>query len=223
MIKQKQIAETRRGEWRSSQEFLTVSRDLAADDSMHEALYDGLRSKVIHLFRSGASIEQVIDWRDAIIRMRSLIESEGVSNGLPLVSTRLEVLQDLNTDFIAQLNMFKPADLKNQPHFHKCLKLLESVHGKMARRELIKKLGLKEANGTRVLKILESERLISRERSGSAITVHLSPEGRKAIMDWESPPARTPRPTTVAKLTMQPIPGARSASYPVSRQIENVG
>jgi predicted transcriptional regulator len=209
MTDRKILAGVRRGEWPDASDYLKIVRELVADGYAHEALYDGLRSKIVHVLRAASSIDEVSEWRNALARTSSLltVESKGNAADSMLLKTRLNVLGDMGADMIAQLHSFAPAALKDQPHFKKCLLLLSSKNGEMSRVNLIEALGLKQANGTRVLKILEAERLILRRKVGAAVHVSLTPEGRKALMKWESPPTMV---GSTSKLTTAEIPGVET-------------
>jgi predicted transcriptional regulator len=210
------LAGVRRGEWPDTSDYLKIVRELISDRDAHEALYDGLRSKIVHVLRAASSIEEVSDWRNALARTSSLlaVECKGNTADSMLLEIRLNVLGDMGADMIAQLHSFAPAALKDQPHFKKCLLLLNAAQGKeMPRVNLIDALGLKQANGTRVLKILEAERLILRRKVGAAVHVTLTPEGRKALMTWGSPPARD---DSATKLTTDEIPGVEASSWSVN-------
>jgi DNA-binding MarR family transcriptional regulator len=203
------LAGVRRGEWPDTSDYLKIVRELISDRDAHEALYDGLRSKIVHVLRAASSIEEVSDWRNALARTSSLlaVECKGNTADSMLLEIRLNVLGDMGADMVAQLHSFAPAALKDQPHFKKCLLLLSAAQGEMTRVDLIDALGLKQANGTRVLKILEAERLILRKKVGAAVRVTLTPEGRKALMKWESPPTMV---GSTTKLTTAIIPGVET-------------
>lgn len=206
MTSQYQIAEARRGEWENAAEFLRDARALIENDMAHEALYDGLRSRMIHLLRSGAGFEQAESWRAAMARAAALVKPDDneAACGKGIIDARLHVLIDMGADLVSQIEHFSQAHLKDQPHFRKCLEILKAAQGELSRSDLLEQLGLKQANGTRVLKILESERLVRRERRGSHIYVLLLPQGQRALVEWARP-NRVPENAPV--LFTQPIPG----------------
>jgi DNA-binding MarR family transcriptional regulator len=128
--------------------------------------------------------------RGALARIAALAVGQAQSESIdPLqeLSIRIDTLRDLSAD-AKTFNAFYSVDrLKDQPHFMRCLEILEGERGEFSRGALLRALRLKEANGTRVLKTLEAARLIKRERQGQGVMVRLTPEGRKALLSWRSP------------------------------------
>lgn len=216
MASLKQLSQLRRAEWETSSQLLSDLRELIDDVSTYDALYDGLRCKITYLLRSGAVLEQVSSWQEAILTIKSQAAIK-IHEGLPeatVLDERLTVLRDVTSDLMAQLRLFAPSSLKDQPHYKACLKLLRaSSRGEMLKADLIEGLGLKDANGSRILKNLETERLIRRRREGRRVIAILTPEGRKAIMEWDSPPKGP-------KLTIDPIEGVHQKSWPAIRVSE---
>jgi predicted transcriptional regulator len=190
-VKELELAKVRRGEWETA-ELLGFARQFVAEPPQVDALYDGLRAKVGHLLRIASSAEEMAEWRNAIARVIALaLDCAPKSEPHPSMelAVRLGVLRDLSADSVAQEAFYGTDRLRDQPHFKKCLELLESNHGEMTRAKLLTDLGLKESNGTRVLKVLEGARLIRRHRESGAVRVRLTQDGRKALLQWRSPPA----------------------------------
>jgi DNA-binding MarR family transcriptional regulator len=182
-----EIAAIRNSEW-APDDFLGNARNWVADVAAHEAVYDSIRGKIGHLIRSGGERDALAGWSETASRLAGFAESH--VNGTDLntfnrLASRLEVLNDLAADAISTFTNYNVASLGGQPHFKACLEALELAGGKMRRQSLVTSLGLKEANGTRVLKVLEGVRLIRRQTSGGReVIVHLTAEGREAIADW---------------------------------------
>ena len=186
MIDAAEAAEIRRAEWDVS-EFLGKIRIFVGDTSAHEALYDGLRGKISDLLRSGAEGTEVEEWRDLLDQAIALASSrmEQSPDGYATLALRLNVLRDLNADILEQLSTYAVPDLYKFPHLQSCLEAIQNSNGEIARGLLISILGLKEANGTRVIKLLENVRLIRRRRSGRRVTVSITPEGREVLRGWK--------------------------------------
>ena len=183
MVDSRTLAEVRRAEWDSPKDFLEKARHWISEVEAYEALYDGLRHKISYLLRSGAPVEQISSWQNALSTVMGLASKSdhSTSEEASLLHQRLNVLRDFSSDLISQLNLFSVKALKDQPHFQACLKLLSENDSALPRKKILQMLGLKEANGTRVLKTLEAEKLIRREKRGRDVTVKLTSEGRRSL------------------------------------------
>ena len=95
------------------------------------------------------------------------------------------------------------------------MKLLSDNDSELPRKKILQMLGLKEANGTRVLKTLEAEKLIRREKRGRDVTVKLTSEGRRSLWLWDTPNV-SEQPT----LTTDVIDGVSSTEWNASSSAE---
>lgn len=178
---------------------LGAARDLVKSDDGREALYDGAREQIFAALRSETlSREEVVALKELVDRLAALAwgstESDEI-DPLQRLAVRCEVLRDLSADTVAYQDAYDVESLRGQPHFVRCVAMLYDHGGAMSRSDLIAGLKLKGPNGTRVLKVLEKARLLTRKR-GKSVEVALTLLGTKTAMAWRSPPSN-PLPSVI--------------------------
>ena len=197
------------------EQLMEAARDLVASEDGQEALYDGFRDRVATLIRSeGATPSEIGAVREALRRLAGLAwglaDSDDVTP-LQRLAIQLQVLSDQTSDALAFADAYALDALRRQPHFQACLLELARHHGKVARSDLLDTLGLKEANGTRVLKVLEKARLIVRRKRGQAVDVELTELGRRLASDW------SPRGGSGSRLSLgDPVQGMSRYEFDVA-------
>lgn len=196
------------------EQLLKAARDLVGSQKGQEALYDGLRDQVSTILRSeGATEADINETREALRRIAGLAWGLADNDEVPplqQLAIRLEVLADQAGDALAFADAYALDVLRRQPHFQACILELARHNGKAARGELLDTLSLKEANGTRVLKVLEKARLIVRRKRGHSVDVELTQLGRRVATDW------SPRGGSGSRLMLsEPVRGMSRSEFPV--------
>jgi DNA-binding MarR family transcriptional regulator len=193
---------------------LGMARELAGTEDGQEALYDGLRDRVSTLIRSeGSTPAEAEETREALRRLAGLawgLSGSDEPAALHKLAVRLEVLADQLGDVLAFADAYAIQALRRLPHFQACILELARCNGKTARRDLLDTLGLKEANGTRVLKVLEKARLIVRRKRGQSVDVELTDLGRRTAAEW------SPRGGSGSRLALsEPVQGMSRSEFSV--------
>ena len=184
--------ETLRDGTMSPQDALAEGRGLVDSEIGRDALEDGGRDWLIALARNeGSSTEAAQDLSETFRRFAAL--GFGLSPQLEVdpqaaFAIRMTVCADIAADLAAFEEGYAVQALRGLPHFEACLTLLYRAPGQaMSRADLIRSLGLKEANGTRVIKALEKAGLVARHAQAGGKRVDLTSRGRHAICSWLSP------------------------------------
>lgn len=203
-------------------ELMSQARELVASEDGQEALYDGMRDRVSTLLRSeGSSPNEIQALQEALARLASLAWGNASSDAVePLqrLAIRLEVLANQAADAVAFSETYTLSALRRQPHFEACILLLASRRGSTSRSDVLDTLGLKEANGTRVLKVLEKARLLVRHKRSQSVDVELTELGRRVADAWA--PARGGSSSRLA--LSEPVDGMSRSEFSVSTPISQV-
>jgi hypothetical protein len=180
------------------EELLANVRELVAEEAGREAVYDGAREQLLSEIRSEASsADRLRAIREALHRISSYARAkapEATIDPLHVLAIRMDVLSHAISDQSAFSEAYTSDSLRHQPHVEACLSRLLGANGSLSREALLNYLGLKQSNGTRVLKLLEGARLVTRRKVGQTVTVLLTSLGRKAAMKWASPAPSEPSP-----------------------------
>lgn len=216
----------RRGELEPA-ELIELAPAAAEDEEGREALYDGVRTTVADLLRSGASQDEAAEWRDVITHLIGIAEEaqSGDASDRALLAARLGTLRDLSADVVAHQTYYSVERLSEFPTYGVVLRYLLEEEGSAQRSAVLQAVGLKQSNGTRVLKLLESARLLRRRRVGAEVMVELTADGRRALSEWTAQEGSDVNgnvtPIRKAKLIVSggPIEGSRSEQgYPAYRK-----
>ena len=174
-------------------EILSASRDLVADTEGQEALFDGSRERLIAAIGSGS--DDFTALKDVFARIAGLAWAEGPDHNvdaLHVLAIRMDVLMQLAADYESVGDGHRIDRLRTQPHVEKLICLVHQRGGTIRRDELLDRLSLKQANGTRLLLLVERSGLLRRRKTGTRVDVTLTPLGQKTAMKWRSPPGTTP-------------------------------
>lgn len=203
-------------------ELMSQARELAASEDGQEALYDGMRDRVSTLLRSEASSpDEIQALQEALRRLASLAwggASADTVEPMQRLAMRLEVLADQTADAVAFADAYTLSALRRQPHFEACILLLASRRGPTSRGDVLDTLGLKEANGTRVLKVLEKARLLVRRKRAQSVDVELTELGRRVAEAWA--PTRGGSSSRLA--LSEPVDGMSKSEFSVSATISQI-
>jgi len=202
-------------------ELLAAVRDLVDHAEGREALYDGGRGQMLVRLRSDtADADDLAAAKGTFQRISSYaraIAPVGEVDPLHVLAIRMEVLAHAISDHGAASDAYRAENLRQQPHVEACLVHLHHAGGKLARSELIARLGLKQANGTRVLKLLETARLVVRRKAGATVEVSFTTLGRKTAMAWLSSASRElTHDSSVIKLREGPVRGMSNTRWSLS-------
>ena len=141
-----------------------------------QRIYSVLRAWVWKAVDGRRRDGELRDWFDVLRRTRAQLEGDYV-----LQAERLRVLHDLVRDSIDAADVLSPEEVMKRSHVRNILKLLSSDLTEQVDRALIgAKLGLKQANLTRVLNMMSSAGLIERATYGKQALYQLTPLGVKA-------------------------------------------
>ncbi|WP_295226027.1 hypothetical protein [uncultured Brevundimonas sp.] len=204
---------------------LAEARALLPSVDGRDALFAGSREWLLSLvlsdaFRS-AEIEQIKSTYDRLGALSFGLAQNSVVDPMADFAIRMSTLAYVAADVEALRESYDVESLRDQPFFKACLTTLHEAGGSMARKALLAELGLKEANGTRVLKALDKARLINRrsggDGAGNLVTVELTPLGKKTAMKWASPPGRDETPTLLVLRHGHGIPGMTRSHFPAAK------
>lgn len=221
-------AETiRRGELTPA-ELIPLAPAAARDEEGREALYDGLRVTVADLIRSAAPSPELGEWRETLTHLIGLVEHADEIEpdpALPVLATRLGTLRDLSADAMSYQAAYSVERLREVPAYRDLLCQMQMAGGTANRKTVLAAAGLKQANGTRVLKLLENARLLQRQRAGGEVTVTLTSEGHRVLAAWDVAAAGAAGRNVVAlnevrlKISGGPIDGMPDVEqgYPAAR------
>lgn len=204
----------------SPEEALASGRQLIASETGRAALEDGGRDWLIAAARGeGVDAKTIRTLEDAFRRFGALAQSLAPATEVDphvVFALHMEACADIASDLAAFTDSYSADALRAMPHFENCLTLLYHAQDHaMARGELLRELGLKEANGTRVLKALEKVGFVSRQQEGRTKRVQLTSRGRTTICRWISPD-RNEAPQGAQVLLLTPVAGM-SGAYPARR------
>jgi DNA-binding MarR family transcriptional regulator len=137
-----------------------------------ELIYTSLRSLVWNFVASRDSGSQIDQWADAILRLRQLLRTRGVS-----VAERFTVLSDMLQQSARFSAYHAKGELKTKKHVLEILKALLARDGTAERSAIASETKLRDANLSRVLANLAAAGWISRTPNGREVTVSLTTEG----------------------------------------------
>ena len=206
---------------------LAASRQLVPSDEGRDALTAGLREHLFTTIRNDAATPvEVAKLRAVMERVGAL--GRGVAgprepDHIIEFSAQVDALAALAGDLEAFRKAYDVASLRDMPHFHMCLRFLKDADDhSLERSKLREALGLTQSNLTRVLKVLEKNRLIQRRSAGKHVIVELTKTGRVTEFTWSDRSAvRNQVPVAPSRRAGQlavrePIAGL-NGSYPVER------
>lgn len=164
----------------------------AQDDAVAELAYEAFRSLVWNVVSSREEREDITAWTDVILKIRQLLRTKAS----PLAE-RFTVLADL-LDQSRRFGKFHPAgELLGRKHVRTVLEVLLRHHGTAPREVIAEKVGLRDANMSRVLANLASAGWIKRRSEGREVVVSLTEEGNAE--------ARTALPKVAAAVAANPF------------------
>jgi len=187
------------------EKLLEAARELVGDSEGREALYDGARDHLLSeiLGESGSDLAALKSAFERIGALALGMAGHAAIDPLLLLSARMDVTVHLINDITVLRDAYNFEKLRGQPHIEAAVTALHLANNQMPREALLTHLGLRQANGTRVLKLLEKARLIKRTRSNAGVQVSLTKTGIKTAMEWRSPPSTpvpsAPQPSLIMK------------------------
>jgi DNA-binding MarR family transcriptional regulator len=141
-----------------------------------DKVYDLYLSHVRHVLATRRDREYLTSLSAHLLSARELLKKPALS-----LSRRLGVLEDMVDEYLA--GMLPPAESKRRrEHVVGLLKTLDAADGSMERALIRDAHKLKEANLSRILKVMEEEGLVEREQSGRQVWVRLTAYGREQLV-----------------------------------------
>lgn len=145
----------------------------APDDTAAENSYEALRGLVWHIVSSREEREDITEWIDIVLKVRQLLRTKAS----PLTE-RFTVLADL-LDQSRRFGKFHPTgELLGRKHVRSVLEVLLRHQGTATRAMVAERVGLRDANMSRILANLASAGWIRRRSEGREVVVSLTQEGK---------------------------------------------
>ncbi len=163
-----------------------VAKALASERSewFAEQLYESLRVLTCRILGDRLSSNELRGWQGAINSMS--VQFDGLKG---LWGTKIEVLAEVLHDRVGMVESRTADDVLRRRHAKEVLEVLgQTAPQSLARSEVRARLGLEEANLSRVLTLLRDAGLIERERLGKAALFALSATGRAALLELQDRP-----------------------------------
>lgn len=207
-------------------ELLSASRELAADTEGREALFDGSRERLLAAIGSG--YDDFAALKDLFGRLAGLAWAMSPGHDVDVhhvLAIRMDAMTQLAADYESVGDAHRLDQLRAQPHVEKVICLVHQQGGAVRRDELLEQLSLKQANGTRLLLLLERAGLLRRRKMGTRVEVTLTTLGQKTAMTWRSPPVTPPRrPEPSAAILMKggAPRGMINSQWPISTEAHAV-
>lgn len=145
--------------------------DSGREDAAMQA-YATLRSWTGRLLRGSAGSEELRTWYNLIRAVAAQFRGERAEFGV-----RIGVLGELVYERTGMVETRRPSDVLKRRHVPAVLAALAASAGSLARAELGKRLGLEQANLTRVCTMLLDAGLVTRREDGRTVTFALTATG----------------------------------------------
>lgn len=138
-----------------------------------EKTYDALRGLVWNVVSSRDGGDHLNGWTDVVLRVRQLLRTKSSR-----IAERFTVLADLLDQSFRFAKLHPSDELLSRKHIRTVLEVLLAHHGTATRATIAERIGLRDANMSRVLSNLASAGWISRRPDGREIVVSLTEEGK---------------------------------------------
>lgn len=162
-----------------ARKFVVQLLESGADDEIAENLYESLRILLGRMLRDKSDSEDLRAWHsliDAASAQFDEIEEPWAA--------RIGVLAELLSDRIGLLESRPVDEVLQRRHVPDLLELLDDRRGDLVKRsELRDRLGLEEANLSRILTLLVDTGIVERSRLGKEALFAISPIGSEALLD----------------------------------------
>lgn len=168
---------------------LLLGRMKARDTSSWADIYVALRNWTWRMLRTQREVKDLWKWHE-LIRMAASVGSDGN----PVNQARLLTLGEL-VEQTARFSEANPAAaVMQRDHVRPVLDALTRSGGEAWRHDLMQETGLREANLSRVLLLMEASGLVQREQKGRKVRVRLTGYETLSRLDFfkpkEAPPQR---------------------------------
>lgn len=138
-----------------------------------EKTYEALRGLVWSVVSSRDGGDHLNGWTDVVLRIRQLLRTKSSP-----IAERFTVLADLLDQSFRFSKLHSSAELLTRKHVRAVLEVLLANHGTATRATISARLGLRDANMSRVLSNMASAGWIKRRPDGREVIVSLTDEGK---------------------------------------------
>lgn len=166
---------------------------LASEDgALAEKMYEALRGLVWNVVSSREGGDQLNAWTDVVLKIRQLLRTKASP-----IAERFTVLADFLDQSLRFSKLHPASELLARKHVRTVLEVLLAHQGTVTRAKIAERVGLRDANMSRVLANLASAGWIKRRTEGREVVVSLTEEGKAQ--------ARTALPKAAAAAAANPF------------------